>query len=158
MAHINWRDDMKFLFELGNNYRFYKENGNFPQIKFRNLPNLSNARWNSRAILALLAFILLPHQRECLKSICDFVTGTWFDLWFSDQFYQAGAYGLLIASVESWPKASNTVRKFWSEEPTSIDTQRSNICAERAVKVMESLKAKKIRNKNLHFLLSNNDS
>ena len=50
---VGWRDDMKFLFHLTRVFRFYEDSGRFPKVKFQKIPNLSNARWNSRAILAL---------------------------------------------------------------------------------------------------------
>ena len=54
-----WRDDMKFLFHLTRVFQFFDEKRHFPLIKFQKLPNISNLRWNSRAILAILAFILI---------------------------------------------------------------------------------------------------
>ena len=57
-----WQDDMKFLCELGHHYRYYFEEKDFAKINFKVLPNISNARWNSRGILALMAFILLPEH------------------------------------------------------------------------------------------------
>ena len=85
---IEWRDDMRFLYELSTAYRHFKLNaGLFPRIKFRKLPNLSNARWNSRAILALLGFILTPGHRPLLRKVCDFITGFWQDAWFSSHYY-----------------------------------------------------------------------
>ena len=50
-----WQDDMKFLCELGHHYRYYFEEKDFAKINFKAHPNISNARWNSRGILALLA-------------------------------------------------------------------------------------------------------
>lgn len=42
-----WRDDFKFLFELCTAFRFYKEQNKLPFIKWRQLPSLHAARWNS---------------------------------------------------------------------------------------------------------------
>ena len=67
-----WRDNMKFLYHLTKVFKFFEENHHFPLINFQKLPNISNVRWNSRAILAILAFILIPSARETLKSICRF--------------------------------------------------------------------------------------
>ena len=69
-----WRDDMKFLFHLTRVFRFFEETGRFPKVKFQKIPNLSNARWNSRAILALLAFILVPERKDSLLEICRFIS------------------------------------------------------------------------------------
>ena len=60
---IVWRDDMAFLHHLITCYRQFKKTGCFPKVNFRTLPNISNARWNSRAIYALQAYILLPEFR-----------------------------------------------------------------------------------------------
>ena len=54
-----WQDDMKFLCELGHHYRYYFEEKDFAKINFKALLNISNARWNSRGILALLAFFFI---------------------------------------------------------------------------------------------------
>ena len=63
-------DDMKFLYHLIESFKFYKENKKFPMIKFQTIPNISNARWNSRAILVLLAYTLIPEKRNALFTHC----------------------------------------------------------------------------------------
>lgn len=45
-----WRDDFKFLYELCKAFQHYKKYASFPIIKWRKLPSLHSARWNSRAI------------------------------------------------------------------------------------------------------------
>ncbi|ELU17277.1 hypothetical protein CAPTEDRAFT_208021 [Capitella teleta] len=79
-----WRDGMKFLHQLTRAFRHFHENQQVPLIKFQKIPNISNARWNSRAILALLAFFLMPQERERLQPVCQFIAYDWADLWFSD--------------------------------------------------------------------------
>lgn len=69
LRSIKWRDDMQFLYELGQYFKYYEVSNKFPYIKFRVLPALSNARWNSRAILAILTFILIPEHRIQLLPI-----------------------------------------------------------------------------------------
>jgi len=56
VQHIQWRDDMQYLYEFGSSFRYYLQKGKFPYIKFKTLPSLSNARWNSRVILSILTF------------------------------------------------------------------------------------------------------
>ena len=73
---LKWRSDMQFLYELGAAYRYFKEHGHYPYINFKSLPNLSNARWNSRAILTLIAFFLMPQLQSELSTICNFISGT----------------------------------------------------------------------------------
>ena len=55
-----WRDDMAFLHYMISCYRQFKKTASFPNVSFKTLPNISNARWNSRAFFGLLTYILLP--------------------------------------------------------------------------------------------------
>ena len=71
-----WRDDMAFLDHLVSCYRYFKSTGNFTKVNFRSLPAISNARWNSRAIYILLAFILMPKFRQTATAACDFINGS----------------------------------------------------------------------------------
>ncbi|KAJ9586699.1 hypothetical protein L9F63_019737 [Diploptera punctata] len=48
-----WRDYMKFLYHLTRPYVFFERKRRFPFIRFQKIPNISNARCNSRVILAL---------------------------------------------------------------------------------------------------------
>ena len=50
-----WRDDMKFLHHLTLVFKSYEEKGHFPLVNFQKIPNISNACWNSRAVLSILA-------------------------------------------------------------------------------------------------------
>ena len=65
-----WRDDMKFLYHLTRVFRFFEEKGHFPLVNFQKISNNSNARWNSRAILAVLVFILIPTTTKTLEKVC----------------------------------------------------------------------------------------
>ena len=64
-----WRDDMKFLYHITRVFRHFTGRNEIPFVKFQQILNISNARWNSRAILALLAFILMPETRSRLRKI-----------------------------------------------------------------------------------------
>lgn len=152
-----WRDDMKFLFHLTKSYRFYVENKYFPMVKFQKIPNISNARWNSRAILAILAYILIPNTRKKLKSVCDFISYDWADHWFDDQMFKESCYENLMKAVSNYVKALNCFKTHWSPDPSPILIPRSNQCAERAIKVMEEFYAscKNKENVPLRFILSN---
>lgn len=152
-----WRDDMAFLDHLVSCYRYFKSTGSFPKVNFRSLPAISNARWNSRAIYILLAFILMPEFRQTAKAACDFISGSWSEIWFSSQFFNLADFDNLSEACKDHPKALNSLRKFWSTEPTPIPTQRSNICAERAIKVMQDLLplCKSSEKLNVKFLLTN---
>lgn len=152
-----WRDDMKFLFHLTRVFRCFEESGVFPKVKFQKIPKLSNARWNSRAILALLAFILLPERRDSLLDICRFISYRWADHWFTDQMYNADDYQKLCSSLQGHEKALNSVKKFWNQEPSRLEIPRTNQCAERAIKCLQDLfdVCKKKENLQLRFILSN---
>ena len=152
-----WRDDMKFLFHLTRVFRFFERTEGFPKVKFQKIPNLSNARWNSRAILALLAFILLPERRESLREICRFISYVWADHWFTDQMYNADDYHTLSSSLQVHEKALNSVKKFWSQESSRLDIPRTNQCAERAIKCFQDVYdlCKKKENLQLRFILCN---
>ena len=51
-----WSDDMKFLYHLTCVFRHLTERNEIPFVNFNQIPNISNARWNSRAILALCVY------------------------------------------------------------------------------------------------------
>ena len=68
------RDDYNFLFELYQTFKDFKTSCAFPKIKWKRLPSLHNARWNSRAMSALLAFFLIPSHRENLEKVCNFIS------------------------------------------------------------------------------------
>ena len=70
---ITWRGDMLFVLELGYTFSYFFDNGEFPYIKFRGLPNLSNPRWNSSGTYAILAFILFKREIHCSRFVYLFV-------------------------------------------------------------------------------------
>ncbi|GLV43314.1 hypothetical protein CBL_03857 [Carabus blaptoides fortunei] len=84
-----WRDDMKFLYHLTRVFRHFTERNEIPFVNFKQIPNISNARWNSRAILTILALILMPETRNRLRKICSFISYSWADHWFSSQVFRA---------------------------------------------------------------------
>ena len=152
-----WRDDMKFFFHLTRVFRFFSEKGHFPLVHFQKIPNISNARWNSRAILAILAFILIPATRVTLEKVCRFVSYDWAQYWFTDQMYKDKDYTNLAEILKPYDKALRVLQNHWKQEPSVIKIPRSNQCAERAIKVMQDLYAA-CRNKDkleLRFLRSN---
>lgn len=139
--NLGWRDDFKFLFELCEAYKFYKAEEKWPRIKWHKLPSLHSARWNSRGIFALIAFFLLPNWREQLRVTCDFIATTWSRAWFSNQHYSETDYEDLQSAIVKvkCPKAMKCFSTHWRKEPSVLDVPRSNIVAERAVKLMEEV-------------------
>ena len=105
------------------------------------------------AIYTLLAFILMPEFRQKAEAACDFISGTWSDIWFLAQFFNPADFDYLSEACQEHPKALKSLRKFWSREPT----QRSNICAERAIKVMQNLLplSRSTERLNIQFLITN---
>ena len=154
---VGWRDDMKFLYQLIRVFNHYKEFNKMIKVRLHALPGLSNARWNSRAIFALLSYILVPESRALLDEGCTFISGNWSKVWFGGQMFNEKNYEDLLQQVEKYPKAAVCLNKHWSTNPSPLNTQRSNICAERAVKVLQDLYplCRSTRKPNLHFLLSN---
>ena len=98
------RDDMKFLYHLTRVFCHHSERNEIPFVKFQHIPNISNARWNSRAILALLAFILMPETRNRLRKIYSFIFYLWANHWFSSQLFRAEDFDELSAVLNDYPK------------------------------------------------------
>ena len=157
--NAGWRNDFKYLFELCQAYKAYEISGRLPIIKWRKLPSLNNARWNSRATFALLAYFLLPEHREQLHDICYFISTPWALSWFSDQHYTENVYEELHSAISKFgcQKAIKCFETHWVNKPSIIDVPRSNIVAERAVKIMENIYATCRSDKylNIKFINSN---
>ena len=155
-----WRDDFKFLFELCQAYRNYKNSTQWPRIKWKKLPSLHQARWNSRAIYAVIGYFLLPEWRFTLGSACDFICNEWADAWFRTQHFFETSYSELMSALErtKCEKAIKCLKTHCSVEESIIDIPRSNQIAERAVKLMEELhkKTKNLEYLNLKFIVNNN--
>ncbi|ELT87419.1 hypothetical protein CAPTEDRAFT_188236 [Capitella teleta] len=111
-----WRDDMKFLFHLTRVFSHFMENQEFLFVKFQQIPNISNARWNSRAILALLAFILMPETRSRLESVCTFISHPWANQWFSNQLFREADFDELSEALATYPKALESLKNHWKRE------------------------------------------
>ena len=152
-----WRDDMKFLYHLTRVLQFYHQHGRFPFVEFKAIPNISNARWNSRAILALLAYILIPSARSRLRNVCLFITNVWADLWFSDQIFRESDFQKMNETLILYKSALTCLETHWIREPSAINIPRTNQCCERAVKIMQEVYSvcKDKSNIPLRFLLSN---
>ena len=126
-------------------------------MNFQQIPNISNARWNSRAILVLLAFILMPETRISLQKTCTFISYPWADHWFSNQLFRAEDFGELSAALDGYPTSIKCLKTHWTRDESPIDIARSNQCCERAIKVMQDLH-ESCHNKDnlpLRFILSN---
>ena len=152
---------MQFLYHLTRVMRFQDEHGRFPLVEFKKIPNISNARWSSRAILAILAFILMPDARHRLKRVCLFICTAWADRWFSDQMFRIADFAELEEALAPYQSALGCLRRHWKQEPSRIDIPRSNQCCERAIKVMQDIHPALRTKAMFHFdssLLTNTDS
>ena len=148
---------MKFLYHLTRVFQFFEEKGHFPKINFQAIPNISNARWNSRAILVLLSFILIPSERKILEKVCRFISYDWADYWFTNQMYDENGYKKLVEILKPYKKALKSLNNHWKQEPSPLNIPRSNQCAERAIKLVQQLytSCRKKDKLPLHFILSN---
>ena len=153
----SWRDDMKFLYHLTRVFRHIMEKDEVPLVNFQQIPNMSNARWNSRAILVLLAFILMPETRIRLRKICSFVSYQWADHWFSNHLFRNEDFDELSDALDGYPKGLKCLKNHWKRDDSPINIARSNQCCERAIKVMQQLQAfcRNTDNLSLRFILSN---
>jgi len=154
---VAWRDDMRFLKHLCNAYKHFKEFNHFPKIQFQTLPHMSNARWNSRAIFALLAFILLPNKRgNEITAACDFILD-WSKAWFTNHMFDSDAYPFLYSLTSPYPKARRSLETHWCRVASPVESERTNACAERAVKAVTEFKklCRSNNSLNARFILSN---
>ena len=148
---------MKFLDHLTSVFRHFTERNEVPFVKFQQIPNISNAHWNSRAILALLAFILMPETRSRLRKIFSFISYPWADHWFSSQLFLAKDFNELSAALNEYPIGLTCLKKHWKTDESPINSARSNQCCKRAIKVTQNLQesCRKTENLPLRFILSN---
>ena len=146
-----WRDDFKFLYELCKAFEFYMESGKFPKIKWRKLPSLHSARWNSRAIYTLMAHFLIPELRDKLNVPATFIATAWKGAWFSDQRFNNMTSSKLLEGIvkTTCPGALKCYKTHWSNDASILDVPRTNIIAERTVKLMEELHSMCKKNKYL---------
>ena len=159
VQNLGWRDDFRFLYELCRAFRFFKETGAYPVVKWSKLPSLHSARWNSRAIYALIAYFLIPKWRISLEIPCAFISNTWQEAWFSNQMFNAEIHHKLMDGISelNCSAAMKCFLTHWNADNSVVDTPRTNICAERAVKLMEELhqKCKTDKYLNLKFIATN---
>ena len=116
---------MKFLNYLTLVFRHLAERNEIPSVNFKQIPNISNARWNSRAI-ALLAFILMPKTRIRLRKICSFISYSWADHWFSSQLFRVEDFEELSEALNDYPKALNCLKTHWKTDDSPINIARKN--------------------------------
>ena len=132
------------LYHLTRVFRYFKNKEYFPLTNFQKIPNLSNARWSTRAILVSCNppnsfWSHLQNRRWRKYAALYFITGQNF--------------GLLT-------KDTNTIitinwRKYWKHikrrrihykdignkrpDPSVLDIPGSNQCTERSIKLIQEL-------------------
>ena len=155
-----WRDDFKFLYILCMTFKQYKENNKLPTIMWQSLPSIHSARWNSRAIYSLIAYFLLPNWRAVLEKPITFIATGWQEEWFSNQRFTNDKYDKLLAHIKETQckGAEKCFKTHWSRENSVIDIPRTNIIAERAIKLMQELRdtCKTDKYLNIKFISKNN--
>ena len=89
-----------------------------------------------------------------------FIAIKWQEAWFTDQRYKEMTYDNLIVGITDLEcdSALKCLKTHWVRGPSVLNIPRSNIIAERAVKVMEELNenCKKDKYLNLRFVATNN--
>ena len=95
---------MKFLYHLTHVFCHFIEKDKVPFVNFQQIPSIINACQNSRAIRALLAFILMPETRIRLHKICLFISYPWADHWFSNKLLNNEDFDELSAALDGYPK------------------------------------------------------
>ena len=119
-------------------------------MNFKKILTLSNARWSTRAILVILAFILTPSTGPTLEKICNFICYNWAGF-FTGQRYQK------LDRIAETLQEGVKLQRHWNPDFSVLDISRSNQCAERSIKVMQELYSI-CKNKDklqVRFILSN---
>ena len=95
-----------------------------------------------------------------MKVTCNLIATTWAPAWFSKQHYSENAFNELLYAVSELKcsKAVKCLSTNWKQEPSVLDVPRSNIVAERAVKLMEELHATCKTDKYLNSKFINSNS
>lgn len=153
-----YRDDQKFLWNLINAYHYWEENGVVPKIGWKTLPSLCKARWNSRGIFALIAFLMNPQEGSNLHLACKYLSGAWGQAWFSDQTYDENIYDQLLEESEPYEKAAEALARHWSRDESAIrGISRTNVAAERAIKAAQDTydRTRTLKTFRQRFLMTN---
>ena len=111
------------------------------------------------AILALLAFTLMPFSsNQSLKNLFVLFV-PWGDCWFSNQLFRNEDFNEPSARLD-WiplPQALKCLSNHWKRNDSPINTARSSQCRVHAIKIIHDLPVS-CRNKDnlfLRFILSN---
>ena len=123
---------MKFVYHFTQVFRFFKEKGRYPLANFQKFSNISYARWNLKAILAILALLFIPTTRTFPVKICNFITYDWADLWFTDPRYNENDFTKFSETLQPCQKALLSLNNHWKKKPSVLDMPNSNQGAERA--------------------------
>ena len=121
--NLGWRDDFNFLFELCEAVQYYKNSGKLPKIKWRKLPPLHSARWNSRASYAIIAYFLLPKIRQELETAVLFISYPWQNLWFRKQTrFHTDSYDHMLGALTEikYSAALKCFMTHWNKEDSVI--------------------------------------
>lgn len=102
----------------------------------------------------------MPKYREKLEKPLLFISFEWQEAWFCNQKFDGNIYNKLLAAIRKTgcKNAEKCFKTHWCTDDSQIDIPRTNIIAERAVKLMEQLKETCKNEKYLNFkFISKND-
>ena len=97
-------------------------------------------------------------SRELGKSL-HFISNEWAEAWFSNQHYKKSIHQDLLRGITqlSCPKALKCFQTHWVDIPSAVEVARSNVVAERVVKIMEEIQKNSKHKKYLCLKLLNSN-
>lgn len=132
-SQINQKGE--FLYHLTWVFRFLEGKGHLPLIEFQKIPNI--ARWNLRAILIILTFILLHTTGKTLDKRCRSISYSWPEYWFNYQMSNENNFKDLSEILKTYKKTLHSLENHWKQKPSIF--KKPNQCMEYALKVMQEL-------------------
>ena len=96
-----------------------------------------------------LSLFLIQSHRENLEKVCNFISNEWAEAWFSNQHYKKSIYQDLLRGITqlSCPKILKCFQTHWVDIPSAVEVARSNMVAERGIKIMEEIQKNSKHNK-----------
>ena len=108
---------VKLLYHQTRVFRYFINKEYFPLrlTNFQKIPNPSNARWSTRAIL-----VSCNARIHSDPICCSFICYNWAEFWFTDQRYQHDDCNKLKEMLKPYKKASNTLQRHWNQKARSL--------------------------------------
>ncbi|OAF65262.1 hypothetical protein A3Q56_06997 [Intoshia linei] len=117
-------------------------------MNFKKPCNISNARWNSRSIYCLKAFIINLDRTEIMIEACNFISYVWSNCWFTCRnqkiaFWEPLEYCLGPVISPKYPKAYCCLMKHWNKTILFMDISFTNEICERSLALMDNVPTSK---------------